>query len=109
MPGYRATDYSRIIFITWKMLRLKALFPTRGCDLHPAFPYEIYGFRESLLLKADSCLEVTKTHQVAKVAVLNTMLRTWECWSEFTNVGVDYSLVSFRNPFAGKRLFDFFF
>lgn len=50
-PGFRATDQSEVIFITWKTLLLKALFPRHGCGMCPACPDVCYSFRESLLLK----------------------------------------------------------
>ena len=50
-PGFRATDQSEVIFITWKTLLLKALFPRHGWGMSPACPDACYSFRESLLLK----------------------------------------------------------
>ena len=69
-PGFRATDQSEVIFITWKVLLLQALFPRHVCDTGPACPGACCGCRESLLLKADGCVQVTKTPQVAREATL---------------------------------------
>lgn len=56
------------------------------------------------------CRLAIKTPRVAREVVLNTRIRTWEFWREFTDVGISYSsiIIFWGIHIAGKRrLFSF--
>lgn len=94
-PGSRATDQSKVIFITWKMLLLKAMLPRHVCDMRPGCPDARYGFRESLLLKADS---TCKSLRHASAQRGSFKYHAMEFWREFTYIRTySSSITSFGN------------
>lgn len=79
-PGFRATDQSEVIFITWKTLLLKAVSQA-WIWYASSLPRYMLQLQRITPAEGRHCWLVTKTPRVAREVVWNTRLRTW-CFGE---------------------------